>query len=141
PILFVLEPGNRGLRTRGLPGRFAGSRVRRVRAIVGFDRRADQPDRKDGGNDEQRQKGQRGDPGQHDGTARLLLLLLKRGLGRVDEVLLIGGGSLSWPLFPSSQEFEFGCAPQASLTVTPVIRCRCKAPAKAFVLAPVAQPS
>jgi hypothetical protein len=41
------------LRTRGLPGRFVGSNVGRSRALVGFDRGADQSDRKGGSGKEQ----------------------------------------------------------------------------------------
>jgi len=111
PSSLVLEPGDRGLRTRGLAGRFVGSRVGRARAIVGLDRRANQPNRECGGADEQSKEDQGGDAGHHGGTTRLLLLLQQRGLRRVDEVLLIGGGSLSRPLSPSPQEFEFGGAP------------------------------
>ena len=58
-----------------------------------------------GGNREYREdKG--GDPGQPRRAPRLLLLFPQRGLGRVDEVLLLGGGGLSRPISPSPQELQ-----------------------------------
>ena len=52
-----------------------------------------------------------GDPGQPRRAPRVLLLLPQRGLGRVDEVLLLGGGGLSRPLSPSPQELQLCRAP------------------------------
>ena len=49
----VRQPGDGGLCTGGLPDRFTGGRVRRLRALVGFDGRADQPDGENGGGKEQ----------------------------------------------------------------------------------------
>jgi hypothetical protein len=91
PILFVFKPSERYLCTGGLPDCFTGGRVRRLRAIVGFDGRANQPDRKRRRAEEQAKEDERGNPGQHGDAPRLLPLSPQRGLGRIDEVLLARG--------------------------------------------------
>lgn len=54
---------------------------------------------------------------------------------------LLGDDRLSRSLAPAAQELQLGLAPKTPFLIVPVLGGGREAPAEAFVLAPIAQPS